>query len=535
MPIQIDCFCGRTIRVKDDLAGKRIRCPDCRCALAVPGTATRALIEIGSQKPATGASRSAPAATGVESHDNRDVESVAITECGMSSFAAGERVDEEEKAKFSRSLVGVSWKRILIAVCVPVLLCAIYLVLREVEFVARPEKIAVMDLKVIGRKIQMQMDTQSPDYTSTPNIKKLREQILEKINGAEINDIVNRLDQYEILVADLPPRFMDVQPSTHLVAYERKALTEGGPLLTLDGQVHRTSANELQQLLASTRKRSATFNKSSTSIDMLLHAYSGNAVADISITDQCSVRFPGAHTTEKRTLATPMGNIDGTMFVFSDGDIACLASHTPYPVGLVEKVASDRKVFLEIAASASLATKPGSKRLRLNVEQQHGIYILEQDFSFDAGINSKGQIFPSGKCRIRAYLDGNDVYLFSVQISDDITRRDPDATQLLTSRFFESIRFKRSEIEHSSQPESKNEAAANRPDSGIIPKPEFLDLTDPAFKFPSGERMCRFKLSSSPDLSDTSMLMGVPAGSQKQCRPAFCLAAITSNELRFFQ
>ena len=268
---------------------------------------------------------------------------------------------------------------------------------------------------------------------------------------------------------------------------------------------------------------------------MLLHAYSGNAVADISITDQCSVRFPGAHTTEKRTLATPMGNIDGTMFVFSDGDIACLASHTPYPVGLVEKVASDRKVFLEIAASASLATKPGSKRLRLNVEQQHGIYILEQDFSFDAGINSNGQIFPSGKCGIRAYLDGNDVYLFSVQISDDITRRDPDATQLLTSRFFESIRFKRSEIEHSSQPESKNEAAANRPDSGIIPKPEFLDLTDPAFKFPSGERMCRFKLSSSPDLSDTSMLMGVPAGSQKQCRPAFCLAAITSNELRFFQ
>lgn len=447
MPIQIGCSCGRTIQLKDELAGKRIRCPDCRCTLAVPGTATKALNEIGTQKPATGASRAAPAASGAESHDNRNVESVAIIECQMSSFAADERDDEEKNAKSPRSVVGVSWMRILIAVCAPVLLCAIYLVLREVEFVASPEKIAVMDLKVIGRKIQMQMDTQSPDYTSTPNMKKLREQILEKINGAEINDIVNRLDQYEILLADLPPRFMDVQPSTHLVAYERKALTEGGPLVTLDGQVHRASSNELQQLLASTQRRSASFNRSSTSIDMLLTAYDSNAIADISISDQCSVRFPGAHTTEKLTLPTPMGSIDGTMFVFGDGDIALLANHTPYPVGFVERFASGRKVFLEIAASASLATKPGSKRLRLNIEQQHGIHILELDFSFDAGINSKGQTFPSGKCSIRAYLDGNDVYLFSVQISDEITRRHPDATQMLIRRFFESIRFKRSEIE----------------------------------------------------------------------------------------
>jgi len=313
-----------------------------------------------------------------------------------------------------------------------------------------------MDLKVIGRNIQKQMDTQSPDYTSTPNIKKLREQILEKINGAEINDIVNRLDQYEILVADLPSRFMDVRPSTHLVAYERKALTEGGPLLTLDGQVHRASADELKQLLASTQQRSATFNKSSTSIDMLLTAYNNDAISDISIADQCSVRFPGAYSTEKRTVPSPMGNINSTMFSFSDGDIALLANHTPYPVGFIEKVASDKKVFLETGASASLATKPGSKRLRLNVEQKHGIHVLELDFSFDGGINSKGQIFPPGKCSIRAYLDGNDVYLFSVQISDEITRRHPDATQMFIRRFFESIRFKGSEIEAQSQPESKN-------------------------------------------------------------------------------
>lgn len=41
--------------------------------------------------------------------------------------------------------------------------------------------------------------------------------------------------------------------------------------------------------------------------------------------------------------------------------------------------------------------------------------------------------------------------------------------------------------------------------------------------------------SRSPDLSVVSMLMRAPVGSQKQWRPAFYLAAITSKELRFLQ
>jgi hypothetical protein len=36
MPISLTCDCGRNLRVKDELAGRKIRCPACAEVLAVP-------------------------------------------------------------------------------------------------------------------------------------------------------------------------------------------------------------------------------------------------------------------------------------------------------------------------------------------------------------------------------------------------------------------------------------------------------------------------------------------------------------------
>jgi hypothetical protein len=36
MPVPLDCECGRSLRVKDELAGRRIRCPGCSDVLTVP-------------------------------------------------------------------------------------------------------------------------------------------------------------------------------------------------------------------------------------------------------------------------------------------------------------------------------------------------------------------------------------------------------------------------------------------------------------------------------------------------------------------
>src|SRR5947209_19965792 len=36
MPISIQCGCGRTLRVKDELAGRKVRCPECSTILTVP-------------------------------------------------------------------------------------------------------------------------------------------------------------------------------------------------------------------------------------------------------------------------------------------------------------------------------------------------------------------------------------------------------------------------------------------------------------------------------------------------------------------
>src|ERR1041385_3350665 len=36
MPIPIKCACGRSLRLKDALAGKKVRCPECSAVLSVP-------------------------------------------------------------------------------------------------------------------------------------------------------------------------------------------------------------------------------------------------------------------------------------------------------------------------------------------------------------------------------------------------------------------------------------------------------------------------------------------------------------------
>jgi len=36
MPIAIQCGCGRSLRVKDELAGRKARCPNCNSVLAIP-------------------------------------------------------------------------------------------------------------------------------------------------------------------------------------------------------------------------------------------------------------------------------------------------------------------------------------------------------------------------------------------------------------------------------------------------------------------------------------------------------------------
>lgn len=36
MPIALSCACGRALNIKDEFAGRKIRCPDCKSILAVP-------------------------------------------------------------------------------------------------------------------------------------------------------------------------------------------------------------------------------------------------------------------------------------------------------------------------------------------------------------------------------------------------------------------------------------------------------------------------------------------------------------------
>src|SRR5438477_8429795 len=39
MPITFDCACGKTLRVNDDLAGRKARCPACQAVVDIPAPA----------------------------------------------------------------------------------------------------------------------------------------------------------------------------------------------------------------------------------------------------------------------------------------------------------------------------------------------------------------------------------------------------------------------------------------------------------------------------------------------------------------
>lgn len=59
MAISVTCKCGKQMKVKDELAGKAVRCPNCKGPLRIPGVAVGASAGA-AMKPATGRSSAAP-------------------------------------------------------------------------------------------------------------------------------------------------------------------------------------------------------------------------------------------------------------------------------------------------------------------------------------------------------------------------------------------------------------------------------------------------------------------------------------------
>jgi DNA-directed RNA polymerase subunit RPC12/RpoP len=63
MPIALSCRCGRSLRLKDELAGKKIRCPECSSILAVPAKKNEAddlVLEVLSAEDDEGAVKRSP-------------------------------------------------------------------------------------------------------------------------------------------------------------------------------------------------------------------------------------------------------------------------------------------------------------------------------------------------------------------------------------------------------------------------------------------------------------------------------------------
>jgi hypothetical protein len=53
MPITLPCNCGRTLKLRDELAGKRIKCPSCAAILKVPEAEVETDFEVIESEPET--------------------------------------------------------------------------------------------------------------------------------------------------------------------------------------------------------------------------------------------------------------------------------------------------------------------------------------------------------------------------------------------------------------------------------------------------------------------------------------------------
>lgn len=88
MPITFHCACGKTLRVQDELAGKRVRCPACQAIVVAPEPE----LEVGmplEEEPPPPARRSAKAAP-AEDEDERPASSPAA------KWKRDEERDDEE-------------------------------------------------------------------------------------------------------------------------------------------------------------------------------------------------------------------------------------------------------------------------------------------------------------------------------------------------------------------------------------------------------------------------------------------------------
>ncbi len=105
MPIPLSCSCGKKLRVKDELAGRRVKCPACGGAIAVPAAEAEFEVVEDEPAPAPKAKTSAPAKAGKKpvraaaALDGDEEEERPRRKSGRSKLDDDDDEDEEERPR----------------------------------------------------------------------------------------------------------------------------------------------------------------------------------------------------------------------------------------------------------------------------------------------------------------------------------------------------------------------------------------------------------------------------------------------------
>ncbi len=104
MPITFDCECGKTLRVPDEHAGRRVRCPACSAVSTVPAAEPQFEVVENSSEPLVapppkGRPVAKPAPAKTDDDDDDDDRAYGVAKSKSTSSSRDDDEDEEERPR----------------------------------------------------------------------------------------------------------------------------------------------------------------------------------------------------------------------------------------------------------------------------------------------------------------------------------------------------------------------------------------------------------------------------------------------------
>ncbi len=470
MPIRLQCLCKRTIQVRDELAGKRIRCPECQVALSVPGL-TESAIHPAPISGSTSMRAAAPEHSSRRSPQQTPDRQFDDEPCDYEQFDTA-KSDTLTTSDSTGNKQSRAWIRVFLSLLMLITGMTGWFSWHLVRTSLRnPEEIAADDLKSIARNVVAQTDRQSPDYTPTPGKEKLQQLLSRENSTPEEKEAFGRLNEYEVLFD-----YLSRVPTTdvwwnQLVAYEKKAIANGGLCVLADGDVRRVRGADLVYAIGRMRSIDNALDTSEQTLDTLIGELSLLKASGkcLDISSSFSFCMPGPSDHKVKTGVSPWGIVQATSYEYAWIGIGLLASCTEHPEGMLETAALTGSDVLEETVRGAMKRAGGNLQLDRQSGEEGNRKWLKVHYSYPRGNDSSGNPRDPGVEFINSHLIGNEVFTLIVVFDQQVFENQRQKAETLRQSFFDSVQFR---IPVSTAPAMIEPKKSRPPDNTELSAPE---------------------------------------------------------------